>query len=35
MHLADHPTEQVPRISDTVVWAPPPGDERSAPFRTG
>lgn len=33
--LVDHPTAEALLISDTAVWAPPPGDVRSAPFRTG
>lgn len=33
--LVDPRTAEAPRLSYTAVWAPPPGDVRSAPFRTG
>lgn len=33
--FADHPVVHALQISDSAVWAPPPGDVRSAPFRTG
>lgn len=39
MHsLVDHSPAEVPGgsdSSDSSGWAPPPGDVRSAPFRTG
>lgn len=36
MHsLVDHSPADVPGGSDSSGWAPPPGDVRSAPFRTG
>ncbi|CAM5310899.1 hypothetical protein SATRM34S_00724 [Streptomyces atroolivaceus] len=31
----DHSAVEVPHVRDSAVWAPPPGDVRSAPFRTG
>jgi len=31
----DKSAVEAPHISDDAAWAPPPGDVRSAPFRTG
>ncbi|MBM7442749.1 hypothetical protein JOC24_006194 [Streptomyces sp. HB132] len=31
----EHSAAEVLRVSDSAAWAPPPGDVRSAPFRTG
>ncbi len=33
--IVDHSAAEPPHVSDSAVWAPPPGDVRSAPFRTG
>lgn len=35
MHFLVDPAAEDLSISDSAVWAPPPGDVRSAPFRTG